>query len=164
PPRRPMDPPPPRVDQGTQHTHSPCRPAAEASDRGRPSQEDLVTARTIRRRPSAAPTVLVTAFVSLLAAGAGGCKSVSTPTATRGNAPSELRQKAGLASVSIPNDAHRGAFTNQTYFEQGREVQLPQRWVTEARVATAESEARRGAAEAFRVRADADFADSTAQA
>jgi len=123
-----------------------------------------VTARTIRRRPSAAPTVLVTAFVSLLAAGAGGCKSVSTPTATRGNAPSELRQKAGLASVSIPNDAHRGAFTNQTYFEQGREVQLPQRWVTEARVATAESEARRGAAEAFRVRADADFADSTAQA
>lgn len=67
-----------------------------------------------------------------------------------------------MSSQQIPADATQGFYTAETYKTEGRQVALPDQWVSEAEFGTAATEARRAAAEATKIQAAAGSRESIA--
>ncbi len=90
-----------------------------------------------------------------------GC--ASSPTSP--NAANFSREgRASMATASIDENRAKGAFTPESYIADGHQISLEQQWVTEARIGAAELEARRAAAQAYQVKAMANFDESNAAA
>jgi hypothetical protein len=90
-----------------------------------------------------------------------GCASTQTnPTAK--NFTDEGR--ASMATASIEPTQAQGQFTPESYIVDGSAISLEQQWVSEARIGAAELEARRAAAQAYQVKALANFDESAATA
>ena len=115
---------------------------------------------SLARRP-----IFITSCVAALAAAtiAGGCNtSPSQKVWGRGHkTPADLNaeQKAALATESIDPHATAGRYDKGWYEAQARDVKLPDVWVSEAKGATADIEARRAAAQAARVQRNATASD-----
>ncbi|RMD65532.1 MAG: hypothetical protein D6824_02490, partial [Planctomycetota bacterium] len=118
------------------------------------SEKHLLRSAGLARRP-----VFVTALVASLASTTvAGCASSweSSSSQFRGAFnPGSLAAAAGQATAQIdPNDA--APKYDPSWFEaKAREVSLPQTWLSEARMALADIEARRAAAQAAAVERDA---------
>jgi hypothetical protein len=96
----------------------------------------------------------------VLAAGLlAGCATTKT-TPHAGNFNDEGR--AALATASIDPVQAQGEFTPESFVQEGAGIKLEQQWVSEARIGAAELEARRAAAQAYQVKALADFDESAA--
>lgn len=98
----------------------------------------------------------------VLAAGlVGGCASSPTrPVAENFNEEG----RASMATASIEPAQAKGQFTPESFIVEGQEIKLEQQWVSEARIGAAELEARRAAAQAYQVKALANFDESAAAA
>lgn len=103
--------------------------------------------------------VIITSFVASLAAVLGGCSSSGTVS---GKGSTEKEHLASLSMQQIPADATQGFYTAETYKTEGRQVALPDQWVSEAEFGTASIEARRAAAEAAKIQAAAGARESLA--
>lgn len=107
------------------------------------------------------PVRLLSPLALVLAAGLTGCAASSAgPTAENFTAEG----RAAQATASIDPARAQGGFTAESYIEEGGEISLEQKWVSEARAGTAELEARRAAAQAYEVSAMADFDEAMASA
>ncbi len=112
--------------------------------------------RTVRSRLHLSPLAVVLAAGLLT-----GC--ASSPTSPNAKNFSD-EGRASMATASIEASQAKGQFTPESYIAEGHEITLEQQWVTEARVGAAELEARRAAAQAYQVKALADFDESAAAA
>ncbi|HBS29765.1 MAG TPA: hypothetical protein DEB06_10025 [Phycisphaerales bacterium] len=107
-------------------------------------------------------SVVVTALVSVLAAGAvTGCSTSSTNRYAKGD--NLTRQGQALrATASIDPSRAEGRYSEEFYRTEADRIALPDRWLSEAQTAGAESEARRAAAQAAEIKAFADQAQAFA--
>ncbi|MCC5823292.1 MAG: hypothetical protein LAT64_08305 [Phycisphaerales bacterium] len=98
----------------------------------------------------------------VLAAGlVGGCANSPTrPVADNFND----KGRASMATASIEPTQAKGQFTPESFIVEGHGMKLEQQWVSEARIGAAELEARRAAAQAYQVKALANFDESAAAA
>lgn len=72
--------------------------------------------------------------------------------------------RASMATATIEPVQAQGQFTPESYIVEGHEISLEQQWVSEARRGAAELEARRAAAQAYQVKALANFDESASAA
>lgn len=103
--------------------------------------------------------VVITAVVAGLAGGLSGCASDGERTSGFFRSNSNVRTieiDAGKATATVDPNAARGSYTSEWYQEQARGVELPAKWLSEARDATAAIEARRAAAQSAMVESEAD--------
>lgn len=114
----------------------------------------------IADQPAGRVPVVITSLVSLLAAaGLGGCAAGPFEPASH-----TRDAQADLATVNLDIEDTHGPFPESYYEEQTLDNQLPQRWRSEALSARSFEEARRGAAQAYRVSAHATENESLAHA
>lgn len=115
-------------------------------------------ARTVERRS----LLRVSPLAVVLAAGLlTGCASSPTSPNAK-NFTDEGR--ASMATATIEPNQSKGQFTPESYIVEGQGMSLEQQWVSEARIGAAELEARRASAQAYQVRALANFDESAATA
>ncbi|MGD9688527.1 MAG: hypothetical protein AB7K52_03815 [Phycisphaerales bacterium] len=74
-----------------------------------------------------------------------------------------LQSKASRATVSIDPTQVKGSQTGEWFRQEGSKTALPDQWVAEAQIATAENEAERAAAQSALVRAEANRAEAMAR-
>lgn len=106
--------------------------------------------------------VHVTAFVAALAA-LTGCASNKVGNYTAPSQGTEL-ERARLSTAQIDGTAIKGANTLESFQEDASSYGLPQEHLTEAQLAAAETQARRAAAQAAEVTADANYTEGVANA
>ena len=98
-----------------------------------------------------------------MAAGMTGCETSSN--LTRGNTNQFTPEyQAKLATVHLDPSRTQGDFTPEVYVTEGDEIELPQRWVSEAREGSASIQAQRANAQAFEVFAESQYTESMAGA
>lgn len=116
------------------------------------------TVRTVERRS----LLRVSPLAVVLAAGLlTGCAS----SPTRPNAKNFTDEgRASMATATIEPNQSKGQFTPESYIAEGQGLSLEQQWVSEARIGAAELEARRASAQAYQVRALANFDEAAATA
>lgn len=105
------------------------------------------------RRP-----VYITALVAALAA-ASGCSTGNKQAKYNGQWDADENAKASLANVTLHSGETVGSYDRNYFNTQGQASRLPSVWVSEAHGAVAEIEARRAAAQAMRVRRDAQTSE-----
>lgn len=99
----------------------------------------------------------------VLAAGLTGC--AHTGATTGPNARNFTPEgRASLATTSIDPIGAQGEVTPESFIVEGGQNQIEQQWISEARIGSAELEARRAAAQAYEVHALANFDESAAAA
>jgi hypothetical protein len=105
----------------------------------------------------------LTPLAIMLAAGLTGCESGSsfTRTNTENFTP---EYQASLATVQLDSSRTQGDFTPESYINEGGEIELPQRWVSEARENSASIQAQRANAQSFEVFSEAQYTESMAGA
>lgn len=106
--------------------------------------------------------VLITSLVSALAAGLTGCSSGEFLGG--GKDLHSPEGQARLATATIDPDGRFGSVDQDFFQQQGRQVQLPSRWVGEAVAGTTQTEARRASAQSAFVSAEATFSETTSDA
>lgn len=107
--------------------------------------------------------IRITAMVAALAASTlVGCSS-SNRTAYNGSTALTRDALASRATVSLDSGETVGRYDNDYYAQRAAEIELPAVWLSEARTATADIEARRAAAQSERVRRDAMLADGVSR-
>jgi hypothetical protein len=99
-----------------------------------------------------------------MAAGLTGCGTTSSYTRSGNTQQFTPEYQASLASVSLDPSRTQGDFSSESYITEGGEIQLPQRWVSEAREGSAGIEAQRANAQSFEVFAESQYTESMAGA
>ncbi len=99
-----------------------------------------------------------------MAAGLTGCGSTNALTRTGNTDQFTPEHKATLASVSLDPSRTHGDFTPESYITEGGEIELPQKWVSEARQGSASIQAQRANAQSYEVFAEAQYTESMAGA
>jgi len=99
-----------------------------------------------------------------MAAGLTGCAGNSPLSNNGGTNQFTPEYKAKLATVQLDPSFTQGAFTPESYIDEGDEIELPQRWVSEARENTASIQAQRANAQSFEVFAESEYTQSMAGA
>lgn len=108
--------------------------------------------------------VLITALVSGLAASAlTGCQSGNSNNRFSKGDNLTREGMAARASAKIDPGKVTGQYDANFYSTQANQIALPDRWLSEAQTLTAETEARRAAAQAAEIKAFADQAQSFAE-
>lgn len=98
-----------------------------------------------------------------MAAGLTGCGS-SNLTRTSGTEQFTPEHQAKLATVQLDPTRTQGDFTPDAYIVEGSEIELPQRWVSEAREGSAAIQAQRANAQSFEVFAESQYTQNMAGA
>ncbi|MCA9274737.1 MAG: hypothetical protein KDA29_01805 [Phycisphaerales bacterium] len=99
-----------------------------------------------------------------MAAGMTGCETSSSFTRVGGTEQFTPEYQAKLATVELNAYQTQGSFTPETYVVEGSEIELPQKWVSEAREGSASIQAQRANAQAYEVNAEAFYTESMAGA
>jgi hypothetical protein len=147
-----------------------CRPVDRGQDRSTPDINDRMkdfqvhtNTKAIRLHRTGRSVLFVSPLALVLTAGLSGCETSSSITRT-GDSSFSSEGKAQLATVSLDPSHAQGAYTTESYINEGEGFELPQQWVSEAREGTAAIEAQRANAQAFEVYAQSAFEESMAQA
>jgi len=115
--------------------------------------------RNVNRRD----TVVITALVSALAAGAlSGCSSSGQNNRFAKGDNITREGQAMRATATIDSSRHQSRYSSEFFASEASKIALPDRFLSEAQASNAENEARRAAAQAAEIKAFADQAQAFA--